>query len=130
MSHPTPSEIHSLYRSFIRLQRQWPRQEARPARLRDYILTRVRREFRQPDPTAAVAVRFANGQSELRHLRRIVEGNVEHEYALPESSPILTFLPAKKTFTLLDQEAQDELEGKGTVSYMKDYLASKMGVGR
>ncbi|KAI8909411.1 hypothetical protein PhCBS80983_g00698 [Powellomyces hirtus] len=122
MSQPTVTEIHSLYRSFCRLQRRWPRQDARPARLRDHLLAKIRTEFRQP---GNVSTRYQHGQRELTHLERILESKIEQEFALPETSPIITFLPTKKTYTLLDQEAQDTLEEKGTVSYLKDYLASK-----
>ncbi|KAJ3157468.1 hypothetical protein HDU86_003360 [Geranomyces michiganensis] len=124
MSQPTTTtEILSLYRSFLRLQRNWPRQDGRPARLRDYILTRVRTDFR--DPAQDVAGRYQQGQRELASLERILDGHMEAEFALPQTSPLLTFLPAQKTYALLDQESQNTLEEKGSVSFLKDYLASK-----
>ncbi|KAI8593068.1 hypothetical protein BDZ88DRAFT_405392 [Geranomyces variabilis] len=126
MSQPTTTEILSLYRSFVRVQRSWPRQDARPARLRDYILTRVRTDFREPQVEGLdVASRYQQGQRELASLQRILDGKIESEFALPETSPLLTFLPAQKTYTLLDQESQNTLEEKGSVSFLKDYLASK-----
>ncbi|KND00520.1 uncharacterized protein SPPG_04830 [Spizellomyces punctatus DAOM BR117] len=118
--HP---EVRQLYRSFLRLHASWPPQPSRPARLQSYILTRVRNEFRQP--TESLAERVKYGQEQLASLQRILNNEIEKKYPIPETSPIPAFLPPKKTYTLLDQEAQDTLEEKTTVSYFKDYLASK-----
>ncbi|KAI8817697.1 uncharacterized protein EV422DRAFT_499823 [Fimicolochytrium jonesii] len=126
MAQPTTAEIVSLYRSFIRVQHSWPRQDARPASLRKHLLERVRIEFREPVVEGeGLRVRYAHGEQELRSLRRLLKGEIDKEFPLSPSSTMLDFLPAKKMYTLLDQAAQQELADKSSVSYFKDYVASK-----
>ncbi|KAJ3034179.1 hypothetical protein HDV00_005398 [Rhizophlyctis rosea] len=115
----------SLYRAFLRVQHQWPAQEARATQLRPHILTRLREEFRAPCEPAEVPQRLATGQRELVALRRMVEGELDKEYPLPESSQLRAFLPPRKQYTLLDTAAQTATSEKNATNfdYLKAYLA-------
>ncbi|RKO87216.1 hypothetical protein BDK51DRAFT_15828 [Blyttiomyces helicus] len=124
------AESLSLYRSYIRVWRAWPKQENRAQRLSDHIRDRLREDFRVAAASADDArARIDRGRVELDALRRIVDSEVDKKHGLPEASPILAFLPAKKTFTLLDTKTQEAMSQKklGTTSYIAAYLSGQLG---
>ncbi|KAJ3289932.1 hypothetical protein HK104_007119 [Borealophlyctis nickersoniae] len=138
---PLHSEVLSLYRSFMRVQRRWPPQETREARFSEYIHTRLRQEFTAPSADFSgngkavdlkeedVRERVVRGREELAALKRMCDGEVErkpNQYPLSDSSPLRAFLPAKRLFSLLDQESQERFNEKSNLFFLKTYLASKL----
>lgn len=50
MSAPTRQEIHSLYRSYLRIVREWPSDKIRPNRgMKQILAKRVEETFRAPN---------------------------------------------------------------------------------
>lgn len=53
MSAPTRQEIHSLYRSYLRIVREWPSDKIRPNRgMKQILAQRVEETFRAPNTEA------------------------------------------------------------------------------
>ncbi|KAH6570188.1 hypothetical protein BASA82_001156 [Batrachochytrium salamandrivorans] len=124
----TAREALGLYRQYIKEYRRWPKQEQRRMDVRGWMLGRLRTEFRQPASTATVASRLEYGRQQLTALRAILDGTVEAKYLLKEDGPIRAFMPAFRTFTLLDQPAQEQLSEKNTTpwTFIGAYLAGQL----
>ncbi|KAI8998327.1 hypothetical protein BC832DRAFT_623213 [Gaertneriomyces semiglobifer] len=116
-------EVLGLYRSLIRVQKAFPRQDARPVKFNERLLERIRHDFRAPCENPEESLQ--KGHRELQALKRILNNEFEKQYGPADSSPLRAYLPSEKTFALLDQESRNVLQQQGTVSFLKDYLASK-----
>ncbi|EGF77288.1 hypothetical protein BATDEDRAFT_27574 [Batrachochytrium dendrobatidis JAM81] len=121
-------EVIGLYRQYIKAYRRWPKQEQRRQDFRAYMLNRLRTEFRQSASQAAIMERLAYGRQELNALESVINGEMEEKYSLRDDGLIRSFMPASRTFTLLDQPAQEGLSEKNatTWTFIGAYLAGKL----
>ncbi|OAJ37911.1 hypothetical protein BDEG_21881 [Batrachochytrium dendrobatidis JEL423] len=130
-------EVIGLYRQYIKAYRRWPKQEQRRQDFRAYMLNRLRTEFRQSASQAAIMERLAYGRQELNALESVINGEMEEKVYLDMSVNALfyvddglirSFMPASRTFTLLDQPAQEGLSEKNatTWTFIGAYLAGKL----
>lgn len=72
MSKPSRQEIHSLYRSYIRIVREWPEDKVRPNRgMKQILEKRVEETFRTSNPTKALDLEVA--RKELAALESLLE---------------------------------------------------------
>ncbi|KAJ3332326.1 hypothetical protein HDU76_000606 [Blyttiomyces sp. JEL0837] len=123
-SKASTSEIINLYRGFLRLQKKWPQQEGRERRLSIKILNDVRNGFRSVDGN----LDLVKAKREFEALKRILDGQCEKKYPLPQSSTIMSRLPPAKTYQLLDENAQEALSEKNvsTATFLPTYLWSSI----
>ncbi|CAO3641132.1 unnamed protein product [Mucor fragilis] len=86
MSAPTRQEIHSLYRSYLRIVREWPSDKIRPNRgMKQILAQRVEETFRAPN-TETIDIEKA--RKELDALECLLDNTFKEKY--PISDKILT----------------------------------------
>ncbi|TPX40172.1 hypothetical protein SeMB42_g06117 [Synchytrium endobioticum] len=125
----------SLYRNLLRLHKAWPKQERRLIRADEAILKAIREAFAPLSPTphgssqtaSSIEAAISEGETQLASLQNMLHNKIEAKFPLPPDSRIKTYLPSTKTFSLLDAEAQKELDRKeeGTFSFLKTYVSGK-----
>lgn len=87
MSKPSRQEIHSLYRSYLRIVREWPEDKVRPNRgMKQILEKRVEETFRTTNPTKELDLEVA--RKELAALESLLDNTFKEKY--PISDNILT----------------------------------------
>ncbi|KAI8927574.1 Alpha/Beta hydrolase protein [Entophlyctis helioformis] len=123
-------EVLALYRDLMRAARKWPNQSQRRLNVQPHITARLRSEFVRSDADSGktLAERLAHGRSELAALNRMLQGTSEAQYPLQENGPIRAFLPPARTYSLLDEPAQESMSNKnmGPWSFIGAYLAGRI----
>jgi hypothetical protein len=95
MSAPTRQEIYSLYRSYLRIVREWPEDKIRPNRGMKQILTkRVEETFRVPN-TETIDIEKAH--KELDALESLLDNKFKEKVKLNYHQR-QNFLSNKATF--------------------------------
>jgi hypothetical protein len=75
------SEIRSLYRSFLKLQKLWPAQPHRRVEFKQVLLEEVRARFRK-SPVDDLAQALAKGRQELQSMESLLVNKVEKKVYL------------------------------------------------
>lgn len=68
----------SLYRSFLKVQRAWPRQEHRSVQPHVFLLSQIRSRFRSPLKTD-LSEALSKGQQELAALESLLNNQIEEK---------------------------------------------------
>ncbi|KAJ3090176.1 hypothetical protein HK102_004480 [Quaeritorhiza haematococci] len=61
---------------------------------------------KMPTLEETLMAKIEHGERELMALRAIVDNDIEKKFPLPETAPMRAFLPSRKLFALLDEDAQ------------------------
>lgn len=78
MSKPSRQEIHSLYRSYLRIVREWPEDKVRPNRgMKQILEKRVEETFRTTDPTKEINLEVA--RKELAALESLLDNTFKNK---------------------------------------------------
>ncbi|CAO3594725.1 unnamed protein product [Absidia cylindrospora] len=89
MSQAARQEIHTLYRNYLRLVRDWPADKVRPNRdMKQILTTRVEETFRKPLQNDNEPFDFAEAKKQLDALERLLDNEFKEKY--PLSDKILT----------------------------------------
>ncbi|KAG2205988.1 hypothetical protein INT47_005306 [Mucor saturninus] len=76
MSKPSQQEIHSLYRSYLRIVQEWPQDKLRPNRgMKQILAKKVKETFRQPH--ADINVDKARG--EIKALEALLDNTFKNK---------------------------------------------------
>ncbi|KAJ3346192.1 Methionine aminopeptidase 1 [Entophlyctis luteolus] len=115
------SELRQIYRGILRVQRDWPAQKDRSHRLSAFIKSRARQLL---SSKSAGPADLAYARRELDALREMLEGKVlekvtqticpvmnsnHQQHPLGEGSLMMTVLPPRAQFQLLDLSSQQSL---------------------
>ncbi|KAI9281463.1 hypothetical protein BY458DRAFT_486865 [Sporodiniella umbellata] len=80
MSTPTRKEIKSLYRSYLRIVKEWPEDKIRPNRGMKQILDKkVKDQFRSQHP-----IDFSKAQQEMKVLDYMLDNKFQEKYPISE----------------------------------------------
>lgn len=81
MSKPTRQEIHSLYKSYLRIVREWPEDKVRPNRgMKQILAKRVEEQFRTPKATESLDLEEA--RKELDALESLLDNTFKDKVIL------------------------------------------------
>jgi hypothetical protein len=81
MTKPTRQEIHSLYRSYIRIIREWPEDKVRPTRgMKQILEKRVEEQFRTSNPGETLDLEVA--RKELNALECLLDNTFKDKVFL------------------------------------------------
>lgn len=81
MTKPTRQEIHSLYRSYIRIVREWPDDKVRPNRgMKQILAKRVEEQFRAPHAQESLDLEAA--RKELEALECLLDNTFKDKVSI------------------------------------------------
>jgi ribosome-binding protein aMBF1 (putative translation factor) len=81
MSKPTRQEVHSLYRSYLRIVREWPEDKVRPNRgMKQILAKRVEEQFKTPKATESLDLEEA--RKELDALESLLDNTFKDKVIL------------------------------------------------
>ncbi|KAI7848486.1 hypothetical protein BDC45DRAFT_574841 [Circinella umbellata] len=79
------AEIHTLYRNYLKLVRDWPADKVRPNRDMKQVLTqRVEETFRRPLEDDSVPFNFKDAQNQLEALEKLLHNEYKNKYPLSD----------------------------------------------
>lgn len=86
MSKPIHQEIHSLYRSYLRVAREWPEDKLRPNRgMKQILAMRVKETFRKPNDEIDLNLALKEIESLEALLDNTFKDKVSSAYVLANS---------------------------------------------
>ncbi|KAI8390919.1 uncharacterized protein BYT42DRAFT_542563 [Radiomyces spectabilis] len=85
MSQIPRQEIHALYRSYLRLVRDWPADKVRPNRdMKQMLAKRVEETFRQPLQSETEVFNIDKAKKQLDALERLLDNEFKLKYPLSD----------------------------------------------
>ncbi|KAL0088360.1 hypothetical protein J3Q64DRAFT_1695917 [Phycomyces blakesleeanus] len=85
MSQAARNELQTLYRSYLRLVRDWPADKVRPNRdMKQILAKRVEETFRRPLESEQEPFDFADAKRQLKALEMLLDNEFKTKYPLSD----------------------------------------------
>ena len=105
-----------LIKSFLESVAKWPSQELRKTRYKHFLSQNIPLVLESSSPEKI--------SKEIQALESLLNNDLERKYKLSDDSKIMSYLPAEKTYSLLDSYAQEAISKSnlGTWGFFGTYM--------
>lgn len=121
------SKMQQLYKRFHRILERWPKQENRKVRFITQLESSFDKQLSElsslPPPELDGKIQLVEKDMEL--LESLLENSFEQKYPIDQNNPILAYLPSEKTYSLLDNYAQQVMQKENTFSFFRFNMRQK-----